>query len=261
MPVQHLSPTEAAIRLGVTVKALRLYEARGLVKPQRTSNGWRVYGPVAMARLHQVLALKRLGLPLQRIALVLVGDRLGLAEVLALQEQALLGEQTRLTRALDLLRRAKARLAAGEGLSIDDLTTLTQETTMTEKLSDAHWTEIFDPLAKKHYTDAELEALKARKLTALEQADIGQQWTDIIAEVNAMMAGGVDPTSPEAIDMARRWKGLQDQFTGGDPTLSEKTRAMWQDAMADPNAAPRLPINPAIWSFVAKAGEAMKGKG
>ena len=88
---EHLSPVEAGRRLGVTVKALRLYEARGLVKPLRTANGWRAYGPEAMARLHQVLALKRLGLSLQRIADLLVGRGVGLDAVLGLQENALAG--------------------------------------------------------------------------------------------------------------------------------------------------------------------------
>ena len=34
-----LNPSEAARRLGVTTKALRLYEQRGLVSPARTSAG------------------------------------------------------------------------------------------------------------------------------------------------------------------------------------------------------------------------------
>ena len=86
---RHLSPAEAARRLGVTQKALRLYESRGLVAPVRSATGWRTYGPAEMARLHQVLALKGLGLPLARIAELMQG-RLGtLARVLELQERTL----------------------------------------------------------------------------------------------------------------------------------------------------------------------------
>ena len=35
----HLSPSETARRFGVSIKALRLYEQRGLLKPARTTNG------------------------------------------------------------------------------------------------------------------------------------------------------------------------------------------------------------------------------
>jgi DNA-binding transcriptional MerR regulator len=259
--IRHLSPVETARRLGVTVKALRLYEARGLVKPVRTANGWRVYGPEAVARLHQVLALKGLGLPLQRIGELLSGRVMSLEAVLALQEQALAGDRVRLDRALGLVRDARRRLAKGEVLSIDDLTTLSKETTMSEPLSEEAWGEIFDPLAKKHFTPDDLEMLKERQLTATEQMDVGQQWADIIAEATGMMERRVDPTSDVAIDMARRWKALQDRFTGGDPNLTLKARAMWQDAMADPVSAPKLPFNAELWGYVGQAGAALKAQG
>ncbi|MFX8685103.1 hypothetical protein ABTM63_20200, partial [Acinetobacter baumannii] len=77
----------------------------------------------------------------------------------------------------------------------------------------------------------------------------------------ALMERGVDPASPEAIDLARRWKALQDQFTLGDPAIAQKAAAMWRDAMADPTAAPRLPMKPELWGFVARAAEAMRAKG
>ncbi len=66
-PPRFFSPAETASRLKVSTKALRLYETLGLVKPVRTSTGWRTYGPEQMVRLHQVLALKHLGLPLKRV--------------------------------------------------------------------------------------------------------------------------------------------------------------------------------------------------
>ena len=43
-----LSASEAAERLGVSTKALRLYEQRGLVTPRRTAAGYRAYGPDEM---------------------------------------------------------------------------------------------------------------------------------------------------------------------------------------------------------------------
>lgn len=60
--------------MGVSRKALRLYEAQGLIRPERTGADWRIYGPEEIARLHQILALKRFGFPLARIADVLTGQ-------------------------------------------------------------------------------------------------------------------------------------------------------------------------------------------
>jgi DNA-binding transcriptional MerR regulator len=85
---RFLSPSETARRFGVTNKALRLYERHGLIAPVRSASGWRTYGPAQVTRLVQILALKRLGLPLARIAQLLAG-RDDLGAVLALQEDVL----------------------------------------------------------------------------------------------------------------------------------------------------------------------------
>ena len=80
-----LSASEAAARLGVSAKALRLYEWRGLLTPGRSAAGWRVYGPETLARAGGIvrLRLRRLGLGLAEIARVLAGDADTLSEVLA----------------------------------------------------------------------------------------------------------------------------------------------------------------------------------
>ena len=71
---QFLNPAEAAYRLGVSAKALRLYEQRGLIAPARTAAGWRAYGPDEMARVAEIAALRELGLSLSQVARVLEGD-------------------------------------------------------------------------------------------------------------------------------------------------------------------------------------------
>ena len=129
---RFFSPAEAARRLEVSTKALRVYEALGLVNPVRTSTGWRTYGPDQMVRLHQVLALKSLGVPLKRIG-ELLGDQLAeLDAVLRLQEAAFCSRMAGDARRLELLGAVRRRLASGETLSVDDLIHLTRETVMTD---------------------------------------------------------------------------------------------------------------------------------
>lgn len=128
--LRFFSPAETARRLGVSTRALRLYESLGLVRPLRDGAGWRAYGPEQMARLHQVLALKSLGVPLKRIG-ALLGHRLAdLDAVLQLQEAAFRARIAGDRRRLELLARVWRRLAGGESLSVDDLLHLTGETVM-----------------------------------------------------------------------------------------------------------------------------------
>jgi DNA-binding transcriptional MerR regulator len=127
---RFFSPAETARRLGVSTKALRLYETLGLVQPLRTSTGWRTYGPHQMARLHQVLALKSLGVPLKRVR-ELLSDRLAdLDAVLLLQEAAFRSRIASDMHRLELLAAVRGRLARGDTLSVDDLINLTRDTVM-----------------------------------------------------------------------------------------------------------------------------------
>lgn len=248
----YLSPAQTARLLGVSIKALRLYESKGLVTPLRTSADWRTYGPGQIARLHQIVALKRLGLKLSKIGDLLSGrDNGALDAVLDLQERVLMRENTRVNRALEIVRAARAKLAGGQSLTIDDLATLTKETTMTRKASDEEMKAIFDPLAEKYFSAEERAALAQR---SFDQAEASNKWDALIAEANALMAKG-DPYSSAARDLARRWRAQLRLFTEGDQKVSGKVMAMWRDAMADPKAAPRLPLNPEIFAFVQKAAK------
>ena len=252
-----LSPGEAARRLGVSVKALRLYERHGLVNPVRSASGWRAYGRDQLMRLHQVLALKRLGLPLRQIAELLSG-RLGSPEaLLELQERALARECDRLAHALVLVRAARAKLSRGEPLSIDDLATLTTETTMTAKTTDEEMKAIFEPIAARYFTAEERTALSLRKY---DQADVSRRWDILRTEANTLMIKG-NPYSPEALDLARRWQGLVNEFTGGNPAVLAKVRAVWSEALTEPEAAGKLPITPEMMRFVGKAIARLKEMG
>ena len=108
---QFLNPSEAARRLGVSAKALRLYEQRGLIAPIRTAAGWRAYGPDEMARAAEIVALRALGLSLAQVARVLEGDAQGLEPALAAHQATLEGRVRQLAGAVEKVRRLRADLA------------------------------------------------------------------------------------------------------------------------------------------------------
>ena len=101
---QFLNPSAAAQRLGVSAKALRLYEQRGLVTPGRTAAGWRAYGPDEMARAAEIVALRALGLSLAQIARVLGDDPQGLEPALAAHQATLEGRIRQLAGAVEKVR-------------------------------------------------------------------------------------------------------------------------------------------------------------
>ncbi len=121
---RYLSPSEAAKRLGVSAKALRLYEQRGLLTPVRSPAQWRSYGPREMARGAEIVALRALGLNLIHVARVMEGDAQGLEPALAAHQTALESRALQLAGTIDKVRRLRADLLQGQAPTIGELTHL-----------------------------------------------------------------------------------------------------------------------------------------
>lgn len=232
---------ETARLLGVTVKALRVFERHGLVQAQRTAAGWRVYGPNELLRLHQIIWLKRLGLKLAQIGAILHDRSVDLDGLLALQEEVLLDRKHSVDQALRLVQKARAKLMRGETLSANELITLTKETAMTTEDSD--WAKKISPLVDRHLSEADKAELKKRY--------DGVAWGCLIAEIKSLL--GTDPAAPAARALATRWKELTSAVTGGDQGVKEKLKNIQRDAWANPQTAQTFPVTPDVFKFITEA--------
>src|ERR1700744_1386650 len=257
-PGSHLSPSETARRFGVSVKALRLYERRGLLQPLRSEAGWGTYGPDQISRLHQILALKSLGFPLARIGVLLKGPD-ALKSVLALQERTLARDCARLGNALTLVRAAQAKLNTGLALSIDDLANPTKETSMPSKLPrQTYFHPALVPHQHKYFRSEEIEAFASRE-------DFDQEreiaiFLGMVDELKKLAAAG-NPGSPEALDLGRRWKAHGEASTRGDKEMAGRMRNMVKDALTDPATAPQMPFSARDLAFLEKIMGTLKEAG
>ncbi len=225
---------EAARRLGVSVRALRVYERHGLVRPTRTAAGWRVYGPKDLSRLHQVLALKGVGLKLAQIARLVRGNTVPLDQLLALQEEELVHHKRQADRALALVRKARKHIAEGKTLPLDDFVALINETRMTNfELSPE-----FNALWAKHMNKDKLKALHPDWSTG-SGVRFGERWIELIKEAEELK--DTDPGSPQALDLARRALSFVGEFTRFDPELTASLKAIMQEGYSNSDIAPRMP--------------------
>lgn len=141
-----------AAQFGISIKALRLYERQGLLVPPRSEAGWRVYGIAELERLHAILSLKQLGLPLARIGELLAGKQADLEALLGLQEKVLEDRRAEAERALDLVRMTRTRISKGQRISPDELATLVRRMSMTTFKKTAE----VDALMKKAFTPEQI---------------------------------------------------------------------------------------------------------
>ncbi|ACI98438.1 MerR family transcriptional regulator [Rhodospirillum centenum] len=253
---QYRTAAETAALLGVTAKALRVYERHGLVTPVRTGAGYRTYGPDQMRRLHQVLALRSLGLPLARIGRCLAGLGDDLGPILEAQEKDLRQRLGALESALALVARARERLAAGRPLSMDDLVTLTREIVMTTATPD--WREGLALLFARHFTAEERETLAGAAPAASVGTTDAAEREALLMEARSML--GRDPATAEAMDLARRWRDRAARFVGGDKDKLDRMRAVLDEALADPALSRTLPWREEV-AFIRAATERLEAAG
>lgn len=106
-------PGDLARAARTSIKALRVYEKAGLITPDRREGNWRLYGPKHVARLHQILALKALGLSLKQIGETLDSDDLATGRIMDLQAKHLATVISNTRNQLKRVQLAREQLATG----------------------------------------------------------------------------------------------------------------------------------------------------
>ena len=247
-PDVRYTAAETACRLGLSVRALRVYEHHGLVRPNRTAAGWRIYGSDEISRVHQVIALKRLGLKLAQIAKLVRGNAVSLDQLLALQEEELRHRKQQTDRALALVRNARQHIADGKTLPLDDFIALIKESHMPNfELSPE-----FKTLWNKRISADRLKDTHP-DWAADSGPRFGARWLELIAESERLKDS--DPGSPQALDLARRALSLVGEVTQYDPELMASIEALCQEGYSDPDMAPHMPQSEKARQFMDAAVE------
>ncbi len=231
---------ELARRTGLTVRTLHHYDDVGLLPPsRRTEAGYRLYDRSGVERLTRILLLRRLGLSLDEIRSSLDDPRLSLARTLEIQIGRLREEIEGSTRLLRRLEALVDRARGAEGAPAEDLMETLEILTMYEK----------------HFTAEQLRHIeeRGREVGAARIAEVEQEWTKLIAEVRSAMERGVEPTSQEAQALAARWRGLVEEFTGGDAGIARSVANLYRNG---PKARERSGIDPATMEWIGKARSA-----
>lgn len=116
-----LSAADCAARTGLTVKALRVYEREGLLKPSRSASGWRRYGPEDLMRLNTISVLRSLGLSLAQIRQLLIEANPSMLSILKVQAKSWRERHAESVHALELVDAAIHRLERNQLLSLEEL--------------------------------------------------------------------------------------------------------------------------------------------
>jgi DNA-binding transcriptional MerR regulator len=239
---------EVARATGLTPRALRFYEARGLVTPLRTAAGRRVYGPNELARLNAAVALKRAGFSLKKVGELLAGCKMDLPRLVAAQLAQIEAQATALAESRTLLLSVQSRIDRGEPIDVATICSLirTGETIMDM----AGW----KPMIDDYFEPGAQERFRAAMPDRLDEETNSAMWSDLGGRIAAALP--LDPMSSQAQAFVDEWFALLKPFSDvATPEMWNGVARMYDDR---PNwkAQPEMGFGHEVWLFIRTATKA-----
>ncbi|MFO1254981.1 MAG: MerR family transcriptional regulator [Sphingomonadaceae bacterium] len=249
---QHLDIAEVVRRTGVTSRALRFYEARGLLRPLRAFSGRRAYGPAELERINAILALKRAGFSLAAIASLLEDRKADLGKLVRAQLEEIDRRTAELAETRALLISIQSRLDRREPIDVATLCSLIRKANTMQQDQ-----EIWQNLSDKYLTEeekADFAASYPQIPADFDQAAYSARWKDLGSRIEAALP--LDPAGEQARTFLAEWKELLEPFTRmATPAMLAGTTRMYEnmdkwEGQADPGFSSR------VFQFIQEAGRA-----
>jgi len=221
-----LTVGQVAEQSGVTVRTLHHYDQIGLLVPsERTPAGYRLYTVGDLARLQNVVVYRRLGFPLEEIALLLDEPSVDVSEHLRRQRAAVLSRLDEMQDLVTAIDRALEKEMSGNKLTRQE-----QREMFGDGFSDEYAEE-----AEQRWGETEAWKQSQSRTSTYTKAD----WAQVKAEMDATnaafasaMADGEPATSERAMDAAEQARlHIHTRFYDLTPELHRNLADMY---VADP---------------------------
>lgn len=204
--VRQMRIGEVVARTGLTERMIRHYETLGLVMPDRSASGQRLYDADALLALGTVQLLKQAGLPLSTIRQWLTNP-LDARGLIAAQKDLLRAEAKRIEDALALLEGIDSELEEGSAPLPDQLARIIASAHA--KRDEARARAFFE----RHFTadDAEAWRRMMSELAAIvDPQDYDMAWRRLIDDIRDALH--LAPDSEAAQALLDRWQQLLEPF-------------------------------------------------
>jgi DNA-binding transcriptional MerR regulator len=188
---------------GVTTRALHHYDRLGLLKPKRSSAGYRIYSDGDLQTLEEIVALKFIGIPLKAITATRRQSKGRFADVLYIQRRTLEAKRSTLTRAIAAIGAAGTVLRSGTAINAELFRQIIEVMHMDTNPEDT---------MAKYTALLKTKLLHITALSAQERAALQQQFSELIEEVKGSL--DEDPAGPKAQHLLERWASLLQALTG-----------------------------------------------
>lgn len=246
---------DVVAQTGLTERMIRHYERLGLVAPDRSAAGQRLYDADSLLALAKVSLLKNAGLPLDLIRQWL-DSPMDARELVAAQLGYLRCELDRISGSIALLKDLDDALAQGGAMQADDLARIISASGDSGAAARAR------AFFEKHFTrdqHDDWQDMTARLRAEVDPDAYDNAWRTLSAEIRSALP--LDPASGEAQAFLARWDALLEPFRRVASTQQQTmARTMWTN-VGEWGEHARQPATQAVTDFISAAYAARRTDG
>jgi len=217
---------EIAKKAGVTVRTLSYYDKEGLLAPSGLSEGgYRLYTDKDLAKLMQILMMKRLGFTLNEIKkrTAAMNTTVEVLDVLTEHENYIRKKIEHMAESLNALESLKKEIVQIDAVDFKKFANIL---THLQMKNERYW-------LIKYLDDDTIDSLKILAPGEENAARLVEATNNYVAEAAILHDKGVPPESEKGQDLAKRFWGLLMEITGGDINLMFKINEQMLKSASD----------------------------
>jgi len=218
---RQFSVGELAEMVGVSVRTLQYYDGAGLLKATFSEGGRRMYGQKDLLKLQQILFLKSLGFPLQKIKdNILQNDDPGaLIKVFSQQRDILLHQIEGMTKIVETLDSVIFEMTGGQKVPLEKLMAI-----LALMKEGNPYTFII-----RYFREDQMRALITRFDSQEKYEGFTAKSAELFRRLNELYRANADPAGPEGQKLAEGWWKMVEEFSTGDADMIGTLMASGRD--------------------------------
>lgn len=202
---------ELAEMVGVSVRTLQYYDKSNILKSTFSEGGRRMYGRDDLLKLQQILFLKSLGFPLDKIKNNILQNEnsSALIKVFSQQRDILLHQVEGLTKIVETLNSAIFEMSGGRKITLEKLMTI-----LTLMKEGNPYTFIL-----RYFNEDQMQTLANRFGSQKEYEDFVSKSERLFKRLNELYHSGADPAGAEGQKLAEQWWEMAVEFSRGNQDM------------------------------------------
>jgi molecular chaperone Hsp33 len=224
---------------GLSIRTLRYYDQIKLFSPSEyTASGHRRYTHTDLQKLHKILVLKQMGLPLEEVQKIIANEKSNsILETINKQIDRIHEDIKVHQQLLRQLQEVKGELVTKKNISMNELTTLFELMKMNRSM---------------YFTDSQLAEMRNyyRQVEENTLKEVEKEFQLLLTKSRTEKEQRTSPKDKIVQELAIKWKSIAYSVSYGNPEIERNAESFYAD---NPNAAMHYGLDADLYLYIQEA--------